>query len=49
MKRFTQLLVSIKRSHNIGAYKLLFDNNGLLSSSKSPITTLATDSYNKKK
>jgi hypothetical protein len=29
MKRFTQLLVSIKRSHNIGAYKLLFDNNGL--------------------
>ena len=50
MKRFSQLfLVSLlSGATTLGAYKLFFDTNGLLSSNKSPITTVATDSYTKK-
>ncbi|SDW86119.1 trypsin-like peptidase domain-containing protein [Flavobacterium degerlachei] len=50
MKRFSQLFLValLSGATTLGAYKLLFDTNGLFSSTKSPITTLATESYNKK-
>lgn len=50
MKRFSQLFLValLSGATTLGAYKLLFDTNGFFSSNKSPITTLATESYNKK-
>lgn len=50
MKRFSQLFLValLSGATTLGAYKLLFDTNGLFSSNKSPITTLATGSYSKK-
>lgn len=50
MKRFSQLFLValLSGATTLGAYKLLFDTNGLFSSNKSPITTLATESYSKK-
>ncbi|EIA08899.1 Do family serine endopeptidase [Flavobacterium frigoris] len=50
MKRFSQLFLValLSGATTLGAYKLLFDSNGVFSSNKSPITTLATESYNKK-
>lgn len=50
MKRFSQLFLValLSGATTLGAYKLLFDNNGPLSSNKSLITSLATDSYTKK-
>jgi len=50
MKRFSNLfLVSLlSGATTLGAYKLLFDNNGYFSDHKTPITTMANDSYNKR-
>jgi serine protease Do len=50
MKRFSQLFLValLSGATTLGAYKLLFDTNGLLSSNKSPITTLSANSYTKK-
>ncbi|MDG2433703.1 Do family serine endopeptidase [Flavobacterium sp.] len=50
MKRFSNLfLVSLlSGATTLGAYKLLFDTNGYLATSKNGITTTATDSYNKR-
>ena len=49
MKRFSSLfLVSLlSGATTLGAYKLLFDNNGYFSKSNNPIVTLASDSNNK--
>lgn len=49
MKRFSTLfLVSLlSGATTLGAYKLLFDNNGYFSKSNNPIVTLALDSNNK--
>jgi Do/DeqQ family serine protease len=47
MKQFSKLfLVSLlSGATTLGAYKLLFDNNGYFSSNKNGITTLAPESY----
>jgi Do/DeqQ family serine protease len=49
MKRFSTLfLVSLlSGATTLGAYKLLFDNNGYFSNSNNPIVTLASESYGK--
>jgi Do/DeqQ family serine protease len=49
MKRFSTLfLVSLlSGATTLGAYKLLFDNNGYFSKSNNPIVTLASDSNNR--
>ena len=49
MKRFSSLfLVSLlSGATTLGAYKLLFDNNGYFSKSNNPIVTLASDSNNR--
>lgn len=49
MKRFSSLfLVSLlSGATTLGAYKLLFDNNGYFSKSSNPIVTLASDSNNR--
>ena len=50
MKRFSNLfLVSLlSGATTLGAYKLLFDNNGYFSNNKNTLTTTATDSYTKR-
>lgn len=50
MKRFSNLfLVSLlSGATTLGAYKILFENRGVLSEYKSPVTTSVNDSYNKK-
>src|SRR3970282_2967987 len=50
MKRFSQIFLGalLSGATTLGAYKLLFDDNGKFSLGKSPITTLATNSYAKK-
>ena len=50
MKRFSNLfLVSLlSGATTLGAYKLLFDNNGYFSNNKNTITTSAPESYNKR-
>ena len=47
MKQFSNLfLVSLfSGAITLGAYKLLFDNNGYFSSTKNGITTVASESY----
>ena len=47
MKQISNLfLVSLlSGATTLGAYKLLFDNNGYFSSNKNGITTLAPESY----
>jgi Do/DeqQ family serine protease len=49
MKRFSSLflLSLLSGATTLGAYKLLFDNNGYFSKSNNPIVTLASDSNNK--
>ncbi len=49
MKRFSSLfLVSLlSGATTLGAYKLLFDNNGYFSSNKNSVVTLAPNSYGK--
>jgi serine protease Do len=49
MKRFSHLfLVSLlSGATTLGAYKLLFDNNGYFSTDKKPLTTLTSDSFAK--
>jgi serine protease Do len=49
MKRLSNLfLVSLlSGATTLGAYKLLFENNGYFSNNKKSLTTLATDSYGK--
>ncbi|SEG05508.1 hypothetical protein SAMN04488130_105145 [Flavobacterium urumqiense] len=49
MKQFSTLfLVSLlSGATTLGAYKLLFDNNGYFSKNNNKIVTLATDSNNK--
>lgn len=50
MKRFSNLfLVSLlSGATTLGAYKLLFDNDGYFSNNKNSITTLAAENYTKK-
>jgi serine protease Do len=50
MKRFSTLfLVSLlSGAVTLGAYKLLFDNDGYFSNNKNSITTVASDSYGKR-
>ena len=50
MKRFSNLfLVSLlSGATTLGAYKLLFETNGYLSSNKNGITTTTSESYNRK-
>jgi Do/DeqQ family serine protease len=50
MKRFSTLfLVSLlSGAITLGAYKLLFDNDGYFSNNKNSITTVASDSYGKR-
>ncbi|MFV5696037.1 S1C family serine protease [Flavobacterium sp. LB3P122] len=50
MKRFSTLfLISLlSGAVTLGAYKLLFDNDGYFSNNKDSITTLASDSYGKR-
>lgn len=50
MKRFSNLfLVSLlSGATTLGAYKLLFDDNGYFSNDKKTITTLASDNYTKR-
>lgn len=50
MKRFSNLfLVSLlSGATTLGAYKLLFDNNGYFSNTSKTITTLASDNYSKR-
>ena len=50
MKRFSNLfLVSLlSGATTLGAYKLLFDNDGYFSDNKKAITTLASDNYTKR-
>ncbi|NRS89493.1 Do/DeqQ family serine protease [Flavobacterium sp. 7E] len=50
MKQFSKLfLVSLlSGATTLGAYKLLFDNNGYFSTHNSPITTVANESYERK-
>ncbi|WP_035659914.1 trypsin-like peptidase domain-containing protein [Flavobacterium seoulense] len=50
MKRFSNLfLVSLlSGATTLGAYKLLFDNDGYFSNNKKTITTLAADNYTKR-
>ncbi len=50
MKRFSNLfLVSLlSGATTLGAYKILFENRGVLSEYKSPVTASVNDSYNKK-
>lgn len=49
MKRFSNLfLVSLlSGATTLGAYKLLFDNNGYFSKERNPVVTIASDSYAK--
>lgn len=49
MKRFSNLfLISLlSGTVTLGAYKLLFDNDGYFSGNKNPIVTVASDSYGK--
>ena len=49
MKQFSKLFVLslLSGATTLGAYKLLFDNNGYFSSNKQGITTLAPESYNR--
>ena len=50
MKRFSTLfLISLlSGAVTLGAYKLLFDNDGYFSNNKNSITTIASDSYGKR-
>ncbi|OYX84156.1 MAG: serine protease, partial [Flavobacteriales bacterium 32-34-25] len=50
MKRFSNLfLVSLlSGATTLGAYKLLFDNDGYFSNNKKTLTTLASDNYTKR-
>ncbi|MFV5698384.1 trypsin-like peptidase domain-containing protein [Flavobacterium sp. ZT3R17] len=50
MKRFSTLfLISLlSGAVTLGAYKLLFDNDGYFSNNKNSITTVASDSYGKR-
>ncbi|MBE0391434.1 trypsin-like peptidase domain-containing protein [Flavobacterium sp. PL002] len=50
MKQFSKLfLVSLlSGATTLGAYKLLFDNNGYFSTHNSPISTVANESYERK-
>ncbi|WP_035674276.1 S1C family serine protease [Flavobacterium sp. 83] len=49
MKRFSTLFLTslLSGAVTLGAYKLLFDNDGYFSNSKKSITTIASDSYGK--
>lgn len=50
MKRFSTLFLTslLSGAVTLGAYKLLFDNDGYFSNSRNSITTVASDSYGKR-
>ncbi|MFV5688429.1 trypsin-like peptidase domain-containing protein [Flavobacterium sp. ZT3R25] len=50
MKRFSTLFLTslLSGAVTLGAYKLLFDNDGYFSNNKNSITTLASDAYGKR-